>query len=82
MSDSFVPLVTSAQNPATANSFQLKVVPSVGAKPVFEALPPAAPAPAPPCGQPTVTLQRTGDTISGIRIQCTCGQVIELQCAY
>jgi len=32
--------------------------------------------------EPRVTLQRDGDRISAIRIQCSCGQVIELACAY
>ena len=31
---------------------------------------------------PTVTLQREGDRISLIRVECSCGQVIELACAY
>lgn len=30
--------------------------------------------------QPKVTLQRQGDVVTGIRIQCSCGQVIELKC--
>jgi len=44
---------------------------------------PAAP-PAPPqnCPPPKVTLQRQGDVVSAIRIQCPCGQVIELSCVY
>ena len=39
---------------------------------------------APPqnCPPPKVTLQRQGDVVSGIRIQCGCGQVIELNCVY
>jgi len=64
--------------------FQLKVMP--GADPAA-ARPHAAPhdhgpqnptAPA----QPIVTLQREGDRVTGIRIACLCGQVIELACAY
>jgi len=31
---------------------------------------------------PRVTLQRDGDRVSSIRIQCSCGQVVELTCAY
>ena len=31
---------------------------------------------------PTVTLQREGDRITGIRVECSCGQVIELACSY
>ena len=33
-------------------------------------------------GQPTLTLQRDGDKITGIRVECACGQVIELACSY
>jgi hypothetical protein len=44
---------------------------------------PAAPPPPPQnCPPPKVTLQRQGDTVSAIRIQCPCGQVIELSCVY
>ena len=32
--------------------------------------------------QPLVTLKREGDLVTGIRIQCACGQVIELACSY
>jgi len=44
---------------------------------------PAAPPPPPQnCPPPKVTLQRQGDVVSAIRIQCACGQVIELACVY
>jgi hypothetical protein len=32
--------------------------------------------------EPRVTLQRDGNHVSAIRIQCSCGQVIELVCDY
>jgi hypothetical protein len=32
--------------------------------------------------QPTVTVQREGTRITFIRIECVCGQVIELACDY
>lgn len=32
--------------------------------------------------EPRLTLQHEGDRIAAIRIQCTCGQVIELACVY
>jgi hypothetical protein len=32
--------------------------------------------------EPQVTLHREGDSITGIRIQCSCGQVIDLKCSY
>jgi hypothetical protein len=40
---------------------------------------------APACasaGEPAITLQREGDRVTHIRIQCACGQVIELACLY
>ncbi len=33
-------------------------------------------------GTPVITLQRDGDRISLIRVECCCGQVIELNCTY
>ena len=32
--------------------------------------------------KPNVTLQRDGDRVTQIRIQCVCGHVIELDCLY
>ncbi len=32
--------------------------------------------------EPRVSIQRDGDRISGIHIQCSCGQVIDLACVY
>ncbi len=44
---------------------------------------PGAPAPVGQnCAAPKVTLQRQGEVVTGIRIQCSCGQVIELRCVY
>jgi len=34
------------------------------------------------CSKPVVTLQRNGEVVSGIRIQCGCGQVVDLTCVY
>jgi hypothetical protein len=84
MSNSFVPLVTAPASTGETTLLQLKVLPQADAKAVFEPLPeggrPAQPAQA--CGRPSVILQRQGDVVSGIRIECGCGQVIELACAY
>ena len=35
-----------------------------------------------PATAPGVTLRREGDRVTGIRVQCTCGEVIELNCVY
>ena len=32
--------------------------------------------------QPVVTLQREADRVTRIRIQCACGEVIDLDCLY
>jgi hypothetical protein len=42
---------------------------------------PAANNPRPAC-EPQVTLHREGSSITGIRVQCSCGQIIDLKCAY
>jgi hypothetical protein len=33
-------------------------------------------------GQPKITFQKEGDRITQIRVQCPCGQIIELNCLY
>jgi hypothetical protein len=32
--------------------------------------------------EPRVTVQRVGDRVTAIQVQCGCGQVIELACVY
>jgi hypothetical protein len=34
------------------------------------------------CGKPVVTLKRNGAVVSGIHIECACGQVVDLACVY
>jgi hypothetical protein len=87
MSDQFIPLLppaSSSKDPAFA-SLHLKVRPQAPAAHAFEALMPASAdqSRSPEgCSKPTVTLQRKGDAVSGIRIQCGCGNVIELTCIH
>jgi len=33
-------------------------------------------------GEPKITLERQGDRITCIRIQCSCGHIIEVACTY
>lgn len=33
-------------------------------------------------GEPRVSVQRDGDRVTHLRIQCSCGQVIDLACVY
>ena len=32
--------------------------------------------------EPRVTVQRDGEHVTGIRVQCSCGEVIDLACVY
>ncbi|MBP9901004.1 MAG: hypothetical protein V9H26_25995 [Verrucomicrobiota bacterium] len=67
--------------PPAGNAF-IPVVAS-SAAPLAKASPNAGPAPlAMACSDPLVTLQKDGDRVTHIRIQCACGQVVELACAY
>ena len=85
MSDSFVPHSSSDSRRGATEPFQLRVVQGSAAnalpfKPVAFA---AAPHPSPsPVNEPKVTLVRDGDTITHIRVQCGCGEVMELRCVY
>lgn len=64
--------------------------PTLGADPGFAPLAtspetPAAPHPTVPpqaCGEVKVELKRVGDQVQEIRIQCKCGEIIELLCDY
>jgi len=77
MSESFVPLVPVIVTPREAGFVSM---PSKGPA-TADTSKPAGPG-NDGCSQPVVTLQRNGDVVSGIRIQCGCGQVIELACTY
>lgn len=85
----FVPLMPGAMKPTEATTpARLKVVPA--AAPVFQPSTPQSsravePQPAPKHemhGEPKITLERQGETITHIRVECGCGQVIELKCQY
>ncbi len=88
-SEPFVPLIPAAfASPATTADTRLKVLcQPAGAQPFKPLVPAGAGLPAaavraaagPP---PTVTVQRNGDQVTQIRVQCGCGQVIELDCHY
>jgi hypothetical protein len=88
MEDAFVPLLLSpGKTKENAGSgFRLKVMPQPAAGAACHAPPPATPTHPPPAGhssaEPVVTVEKAGERITGIRIQCGCGQVIELACVY
>jgi hypothetical protein len=86
--DSFVPFepVPAEGVGAPSASGGLKVAPKAEAAAAFTPL--AAPASALTAagsavhGKPVVTLQRDAERVTGIRIECVCGQIIELACSY
>jgi len=55
---------------------------SPGSKPFPSLKPGAHPPGVTAPSLPSVTLQKDGDRVTHIRIHCTCGQVIELECSY
>ncbi len=88
--DSFVPLTTL---PASGENreFHVTVIPKTAQSRPVQSLPSSTvPAPAAPGGElvagricePRVSLQCDGDRITNIRIQCSCGQVVDLACVY
>ena len=90
----FVPLVPGAAvNSAPAMPTRLKPIPAAPA--LFEPATleklksdlsaPPAPAPLAPHSQhgpPRITLEKHGEMITHIRVECSCGQVTELKCEY
>jgi hypothetical protein len=84
MSDIFIPFVTAPVSNLEMAMLPMKVLAQAEAKAVFEPLADCK-RPEPPakgCALPSIKLQRQGDVVSGIRIECGCGQVIELACVY
>lgn len=90
MSAAFSPFTAGRSEPGSSTPFVLKRVASASTPAGFQALASggkAAPPKPPPCEtgsghDPEVTLQREGDRVTGIRITCRCGEVIDLACVY
>jgi hypothetical protein len=82
MSDTFVPLATSAAGGPDATTFRLKILPQQGSSANFQPLALSGRIPGhdphSPDNPPSVELKREGDRIVGLRIQCSCGQLLEL----
>lgn len=89
MTEIFVPLAAKVPAVSTGASFRMKVLANASGVTVpfqpLGALPGRFPAPVAHgehAGQPQVSLVRDGERITGIRVQCACGEVIALQCVY
>ena len=84
--ESFVPL-TAAPAPPAAREFRVAVLNGSGAekKTVFHSLEPlrtAGNGAEKKICEPRVTVQRDGNRVTHLRIQCTCGQIMDLACVY
>jgi hypothetical protein len=82
--DQFVPLVPTMPA-AESREFQITIIPQGEQAQSFQNSAPAGGDPASPHkhGGPTLSLQRdNGGRITRIKIQCNCGQLIEVECVY
>jgi hypothetical protein len=87
----FVPLGGSAATPTPA-AFQALRVTGVSSAEAAQPVGPAVsqeagpvlmePAAASPGAEPKITVHRDGERVTRISIECSCGQIIELACAY
>jgi hypothetical protein len=86
MSDQFTPLAIGSLPPAGPSAETgAKSAAPVPAPSPFAALPPASGAASAPEAhdKPQVTLLRNATgVVTGIRVQCSCGRVTELNCVY
>lgn len=87
MTEAFLPLAARSPGGDPADSFRVQVLAgTTGAAASFQPWSPAPQiVPDPPHQHPDgaqVTLTRSGERITGIRVQCGCGAVIDLQCEY
>ena len=82
-SNSFVPLSNAPASATERQDFHLTLLPQTAvARPAQSAsTTPMVPS-TPGLCQPRIMLQREGQTITRIRIQCACGHVMELECEY
>jgi len=86
--ESFVPL-TAAPVASGQRKFQAGIVPRDGHFRPFQALETKPLGPGETAlsdekrfCEPRISVQREGDRVTSIRVQCTCGQVMELACIY
>ena len=83
--ESFTPL-TAAPETREPREFRAKIVPQAESAKPFQLLEARAAA-APVSGgkkicEPRVSVQRDGDRVTNIRVECTCGQVMDVACVY
>ena len=86
--ESFVPL-TAAPSAGQDSEFKVAVIPAQQQARTFHSLEQmlpdsvaAAEADKKKLCEPRVSVQRDGDRVTSIRVQCTCGQVMDIACVY
>jgi hypothetical protein len=85
--ESFVPLTTLPAS-GEQREFRVTIMPKTGQVRSLQSFEPPASAPSGPepvvgkiC-EPNLSLQSDGDRITNIRVQCSCGQIMDLACIY
>ncbi len=84
----FVPLTAAATRRGDSPEYRVNVVSQAEHTQSFRPLTAEAPSAASHAAlgskncEPRVSIQREGDQVTGIRIHCGCGQVIDLACIY
>jgi len=85
----FVPLTAAATRPGETTEYRVNLVSQPGPTQSFKPLAAEASAASHDTAihakkncDPRVSIQREGDQVTGIRIHCGCGQVIDLACIY
>ena len=80
MTAPFIPLaLPTCRHSGPTNFKPLDLSPRPPAEPTSP--PPAPPTPRTPA-PPKISLTRDGDRVTHIRIECSCGEVVELACEY
>jgi hypothetical protein len=84
MTPEFVPLNRNGANGGPAQDFRVRVVASPKPAPAFVPAQEKLAHQHPPdlSGDPRVTLEKDGDRVTSIRIECVCGKIIVLNCEY
>jgi hypothetical protein len=86
MEGQFIPFVPRAGNLANPDTSVSKSTACDQPVHAFRLVTPQAPAPAVPSRdtplKPVIIVQREGERVTQIRVQCVCGEVIDLECVY
>jgi hypothetical protein len=82
--DSFVPLTPAVLPGNRLGDARVKIIPQAQKVEPFRPLTTsvAGQSSAGSSSEPRVAVQREGDRVSSIHVQCSCGRVIELACVY